>query len=263
MSQLSSPPPIDASPVQEIRLALRFERRVAGWRFDATSLPGHLLHYSDTGRVQQECNGREYELRPGSVMWYHDDELVRGTVVRSPWIVYSINFIAPDLPPPPFESRLIHGCTALRRDFREVIDLWHDLRQPPLVRKLRAHAALARILAALALPEQQPFHMNPQTRLWWELETELRKDLRQPVSLRRMTELSHASPATIARACRLAVGLTPARRLKHVRLNLARGLVLRSQLPMKEIAERVGYSRVHEFSRDYRKHFGHPPTADR
>ena len=30
-----------------------------------------------------------------------------------------------------------------------------------------------------------------------------------------------------------------------------------------EIAGRVGYGRVHEFSRDYRKAYGCPPTAER
>jgi len=263
MSQFSSVPAIDASPVQDILLAMRFDRRERGLQFEATSLPGHLLHLIVAGHVRQECNGREYELRPGCVMWYHDDELVRGTFLRVPWVCYSINFIAPELPPPPFESRLYRNRLALRPYFVELVATWNNLRLPPLVRKLRAHAALLRILAGLALPEQQPFHMNPKAKLWWELETTLRKDLRQPVSLRQMSELSQASPATIARACQLAVGMSPAKRLKQVRLNLARGLVLRSRLSMKEIAERVGYGRVHEFSRDYHKHFGNPPTTDR
>jgi transcriptional regulator GlxA family with amidase domain len=53
------------------------------------------------------------------------------------------------------------------------------------------------------------------------------------------------------------------KRLKQIRLSLARGLVLYSDLNMTEIALRVGYGRVHEFSRDYRKAYGRPPTAER
>lgn len=263
MSQFSSACPVDASPVRDVLLAMRFERRRAGFEFKATSLPGHLLHFIASGRVRQECNGRMYELVPNSVIWYHEDELVRGSVARPPWVCHSINFIAPQLPPPPFEARLFYNRAPLRRYFEEVTALWNDRRKPPLARKLQIHAALLRILAGLALPEQQPLHMDPHARLWWELEAELRKDLQKPANLRRMCELSHSSPATISRACQCAVGMPPARRLKQVKLNLARGLVLQSQLSMKEIAERIGYPRVHEFSRDYHKHFGKPPTADR
>jgi transcriptional regulator GlxA family with amidase domain len=46
-------------------------------------------------------------------------------------------------------------------------------------------------------------------------------------------------------------------------MSLARGLVRHSELGIGEIARQVGYSRVHEFSRDYRKHFALAPTADR
>ena len=60
-----------------------------------------------------------------------------------------------------------------------------------------------------------------------------------------------------------AVGLPPMKRLKQIRLSLARGLVHYSDLNMTEIALRVGYGRVHEFSRDYRLAHGRPPTADR
>jgi transcriptional regulator GlxA family with amidase domain len=67
----------------------------------------------------------------------------------------------------------------------------------------------------------------------------------------------------VAGACRYAVGLPPLKRIKQIRFSLARGLLQRSALSVKEIAAETGYPRVHEFLRDYRKHFGHPPTAGR
>jgi AraC family transcriptional regulator len=65
------------------------------------------------------------------------------------------------------------------------------------------------------------------------------------------------------RACRLAVGVSPMKRVKEIRLSYARGLVLYSQLPMTEIAMRVGYSRVQELSRDYHRRYGLTPSEDR
>jgi AraC-like DNA-binding protein len=260
---MGDPKAIDASPIQNVLLAMRMQRREAGYQFQATSLPGHLLHFVESGRVRQECNGRRYELRPGCVMWYHEDELVTGTLLRPPWIFYSVNFIAPTLPPPEFESRLYLGQHRLRPLFARLVRVWQDDRAQPLARKLLVHSTLLAILAALAKPSQQPIQVDPRARLWWQVETELRKDLSRRTSLLSMCALAGCSPATLARSCFYAVGLPPVKRLKQVRLSLARGLVERSSLTMKAIAERVGYPRVHEFSRDYRKHFGRPPTADR
>jgi transcriptional regulator GlxA family with amidase domain len=105
--------------------------------------------------------------------------------------------------------------------------------------------------------------MDPKARLWWELESELRRDLQRPITLALMAQLTKRSQATIARSCQHAVGMPPLKRLKQVRLSLARGLIWSSRLTMTEIAERIGYARVHEFSRDFRKQFGIAPSYDR
>lgn len=100
-------------------------------------------------------------------------------------------------------------------------------------------------------------------KLWWEVEAWARQRIDRPVTLDDLCSHSGRSPNTLARACREAVGLATMKRLKQIRLSLARGLVLYSDLNMTEIAARIGYARVHEFSRDYRKTYGRPPTAER
>ena len=99
--------------------------------------------------------------------------------------------------------------------------------------------------------------------LWWKLESQLRQDLAQPVTLDQLCQRSGKSPASISRACAAAVGLSPMKRWKQVRLGVARGLVQRTDLMFKEIASRVGYPRIHEFSRDYKHAFSITPTQDR
>lgn len=255
--------PISSPPVREILLVARYERTEAGRPFEATSLPGHLLHLVVRGVVRQQCNGREYLLRRGDVMWYHEDEWVRGVVLRAPSTFYSVNFLAPTLPPPAFESRLFHHQRALEPLFAELWALWRHERLPALVRQCRAHAALLQILAALPATTTQPVRMDPRARLWWELETKFRRDLSQRVGLAQLATWAHTSPATVSRACWYAVGTSPIKRLKQVRLSYAHSLVQRSTLAIKEIASLTGYARVHEFSRVYRKHFGHAPTMER
>jgi transcriptional regulator GlxA family with amidase domain len=53
------------------------------------------------------------------------------------------------------------------------------------------------------------------------------------------------------------------KRLKELRLGYARGLVQHTDLPMTEIAFRIGYSRSQELSRDYRLRFHITPRDDR
>ena len=89
------------------------------------------------------------------------------------------------------------------------------------------------------------------------------EDLSQPIDLRFLQSLSRRSRHSIIRACHLAVGTAPMKRVKEIRLSYARGLVLYSRLPMTEIALGVGYSRTQELSRDYRKRYGVTPTEDR
>lgn len=78
-----------------------------------------------------------------------------------------------------------------------------------------------------------------------------------------LVKLTGSSPSTIARACQRVHQQSPMRRLKAIRLSMARGLVHQSTMRISEIADHVGYTRQHELARDYRRHFGASPTMDR
>src|SRR5258706_16420365 len=95
---VSSPPStVGASVLDGVLMVNLITRSRRGFQYRAGSLPGHLLHYMKSGRVRQEMNGRQYELRAGDVVWYHEDELVIGQVLQAPWSFYTVNFVAPML----------------------------------------------------------------------------------------------------------------------------------------------------------------------
>ncbi len=256
------PHPISASPIESVLLVERIEPRLG--RFEATSLPGHLVHVVMSGRVRQECNGRVYDLAPRSAIWYHEDELVRGECFE-PWSFYSVNFIAPSLPPPEFAARLVRPpWTRTIACCRAMHAAWHDHALSAQRRELEVHAALNGLLACLAsVSSAEPVRTDERSRLWWWLETEVRKRLDERLDMPALARLTGVSAATIERSCRHAVGLPPMRRLKRLRLSLAKGLLAREDLGIGEIAKLVGYDRVHEFSRDYRKFYGVPPSHGR
>lgn len=249
------------SPVESIRLVERYERHQAGFAFTATSLPGHLIHLVVSGEVEQACNGRSQHLKPGTVVWYNEDEWVEGQVVKAPWIYYSVNFSAPTLSPPDFDQRLLSAPSDWAQRFANLHAAWRE----PLSwrRDCFCQAHLLGLIASLDAHRGELHPTAPAGKLWWEVESWVRQRIHEPMSLDEMCAEFHRSPNTLARACQSAVGLPPMKRLKQIRLSLARGLVQFSELNMTEIARRVGYARVHEFSRDYRKAYGVPPTSER
>lgn len=72
----------------------------------------------------------------------------------------------------------------------------------------------------------------------------------------------YASPNydSIRHAFRKAFGCSPRDMLFRLRMEHACNLLLESSLSIKEISERIGYARQHEFYRAFRKHVGCAPS---
>jgi len=71
------------------------------------------------------------------------------------------------------------------------------------------------------------------------------------------------SPATLHRYFRNVTGYPPLQYFKRQRLIHARDLLSGERLSVSQTAHSVGYGDPTNFSRDYRKMFGHPPSQDR
>jgi len=262
MADSESIPRLDGAILQSVVVVDRIVRTEAK-PFQSVSLPGHLVHVVTAGRVEQRSAGVVETIGAGDSVWYYENELIEGRILETPWTFYTVNFVAPTLAPParrqrvrPFGDRVIDRMDSL-------LQIWRETDAPATARHMRIHSLLLEILVEL-LPESSAGHrIDSPTELWWEIESTLRADLSCPIDLRHLQRLSGRSQRSIIRACHAAVGMSPMKRVKQIRLSYAQGLVLHSELPMTEIALRVGYGRVQEFSRDYRKHFGITPTQDR
>jgi AraC-like DNA-binding protein len=68
------------------------------------------------------------------------------------------------------------------------------------------------------------------------------------------------SPWQLSRRFREAFGLPPMKYLKRLRLEKALNLIRTTQLPLKTIADRVGYSTGQHLSREIHRAFGRPPS---
>ncbi len=254
--------PIEGGLIQSVAVVDQLTRTSVG-RYVGATLPGHLLHVVTEGEVLQEISGRHYRLTPGTAVWYHEDETVYGQILQVPWTFYTVSFRAQRIAPPPYEHRVWPAPPGCADCFQRLLDAWRNESASPGERHLRVFFHLIQLLLELRPAAFGEANTGSGAYLWWDLETTLRKDLGRPIDMRLLEELSGRSQRSIVRACHLAVGMPPMRRVKRLRLSYARGLVLYSQLSLTDIALRVGYSRVQELSRDYRQHFGATPREDR
>jgi AraC-like DNA-binding protein/mannose-6-phosphate isomerase-like protein (cupin superfamily) len=73
----------------------------------------------------------------------------------------------------------------------------------------------------------------------------------------------HVSPRHLSRLIHEFTGASPAAYIETARMDRARALLHKSNLPIKEIAQRVGYNDVHHFTRVFSRSCGISPGAFR
>jgi AraC-like DNA-binding protein len=237
----------------------RFTREPGGYR-RARSLPGHLLHLVIRGEYALRTNAREYAIRPGDVIYYHETEEVEWLGNSRPVVFYSVGFLAPELRPLPVDTRVFPSTPALRAAFADLYAASLLPRGP--ARALRIHAQMLGIVLqveswrSIADPERPAGASS-----WWDLERLLRERRLFRPTLDELAHIVHRSRASIVRDCRAATGQSPMRRLREMRMAEARGLLRFSTLNVTQVSRYLGYPRVHEFSREFARFHGRPPSA--
>ncbi len=90
----------------------------------------------------------------------------------------------------------------------------------------------------------------------------LRHDLDQPLSVEGLAKELGMSPSGFHHHFKAVTDMSPLQFQKQMRLQEARRLMLSESLDVGSAGYKVGYDDPSYFSRDYKKHFGHPPTRD-
>ncbi|MFG0264140.1 MAG: helix-turn-helix domain-containing protein [Rhodopirellula sp. JB055] len=262
MRSPDSNPTMSGAIITEVALVDQVKRRERG-AFRSESLPGHLIHVCTAGEVEQRSAGVSQRFGAGDAIWYHENEIVQGKVLQPPWKFFTVNFRAPSLLPPPLDQRVCSVSESTLERMDRLLSVWRDRNDSEVKRHLLVHAILLEVIADLLPAQTQGLRIDTPAQLWWEIVSELRTNLDGSIDLRLLERMSGRSQRSIARACRLATGMPPMKRVKQIRLSYARGLVQLSDLSMTEIAMRIGYPRVQEFSRDYHANYDVTPSADR
>jgi AraC-like DNA-binding protein len=78
-------------------------------------------------------------------------------------------------------------------------------------------------------------------------------------TVEKLAKLSNMSRATFARVFQDVLGDTPMKYLTDWRMTVARDLLRTQDIPLAEVAERIGYSSLYAFATAFRRHHGQPP----
>ena len=92
--------------------------------------------------------------------------------------------------------------------------------------------------------------------------TWIRENLDQPLDVAVLARSASMSTSSLYRAFRAATGMTPLQFQKRLRLEEARRRLVTGRLTVHVAGRSLGYRSSSQFSREYRRHFGEPPSTD-
>ena len=90
----------------------------------------------------------------------------------------------------------------------------------------------------------------------------IRENYTQPFRVEEVAQLSGMSVSAFHRNFQTVTAMTPIQFQKHIRLQAARLLLANSPHDIAGVGHRVGYDNPSQFSREYRRQFGAPPSVD-
>ncbi len=90
----------------------------------------------------------------------------------------------------------------------------------------------------------------------------LRDHFDQPIDVEALAALVNMSVSSFHRQFKAVTSMSPLQYQKALRLQEARRLMLTAMLDAGDASRRVGYVSASQFSREYGRFFGSPPTRD-
>lgn len=130
---------------------------------------------------------------------------------------------------------------------------------PLLIREIHFRSLMARHGAMLRTLARRDSHASRIMRAL----SHIRTHYAEPLRVGDLAEAAGMSVSSFHEHFRAVMASTPLRYQKDLRLLEARDLLIEGALPVTTVAFEVGYESPTQFSREYARKFGRPPSADR
>ena len=240
-------------------------RRNSHWF--TTEFNSHLqIIYVSEGRLRYRCDNRSFLIGGSRILIippgkaFHFETVAAG---RGPGYRKTVLFINGVNLPGILETLALEKCaavelpesTAIERCFKTIYDL---LGTPDEAHFPALAAACFELLHYLSGFVDKPNNASPL--LFNLIKNQMQSNFAgEGAEVAALAQKFNVSDRTIRRMFRANLGITPARYRRQCRHHAACELLAMTELSIKEIADRLGYSSQFHFSREFRRETGLPP----
>ena len=221
------------------------------------STPGHLLHWVYEGDYELLIKGEHYKVNEGDFIYYYNSEDVYWLRNLKKVRFMSLAFQANNLNPISSKKRVFNPSLKALELFKQIIHLLNSSSIP-----FQNELAIAKLLELISNCFEEN-NLKTSVNAWRTCEDTLISKSIYRSSLNQMAKFAKVSTATLARSCHNETGLPPLRRLQKLRMEKALNLVRHSTMRITEIANHLGYDRIHEFSREFKLIYSVSPNQER
>lgn len=170
----------------------------------------------------------------------------------------------PDLKGPPPPGLSVHVATPEMLDaIARLLALATRPKDAPVLAPLLEREILWRVLSGPAGPAVRQIGLQDSslTHVGRAIR-HLRSNAFEPIQVEELATLSNMGVSSFHRQFRAVTAMSPIQYQKRLRLQEARLRLFHDPRDVAAIGQSVGYSSASQFSREYRREFGVPPSAD-
>jgi len=243
----------------------------------------HIVLYTQSSGFYLKC-GRKYRAEPGTLVIVspgelHDFVSLRGSSVYSE-ITFLLGTQAGEVLTLPFATVLqiytgvagrLHNEPQLSRDTTQelvmiMIQIMDYLQSPSSMSDFYAHRALANVfdtIVAHCYTERIPGTALAQDNPILQVKQYIDEHYPEPITAEDLAVMSHCSKGHLFRTFKKSFRVSRLAYQQDLRFEAAQRLLRFTSLRCYEIAQRVGYSNVYYFHRQFRKGMGTTPKRYR
>lgn len=234
-----------------------------GWFMIPQAISQYQLLYGVDGKADNIMNGVKYPLGKGDIY------IIRPGAVRAlqpskhdPYVGITISFHFGRSKSPiefMFEDDYMKGSDPDGSLLGKLIPLIQAIQQHTLTSNMLAQGLLLQILHDVANHNpvdgtaKQTAKINAKM---VKICNYIKENYSTTIRLDTLSEMTGLSRNYIIRQFRKCYGMTPSDYLATIRIEKAKQLALETDLSISEIANRVGYTELHSFSRMFKKRMG-------
>mgnify|MGYP000856114491 CR=1 FL=1 len=218
------------------------------------SLPSHLIHFLIDGEYSLTIQGRLYEPKKNEIIYYDQMEEVVWLKNEKPVSFYTLAFSSTFIEPLPIERRVFASTKIIQKQFEELDKI---LKDNSVHKELRFYIKVLELIHEV-FKDQPQIRSGATLNHWMRAETHLQRNHIYQIKLEKLADIIGASISTLRKDCHKQFGVSPIKRMQKRRMEASKGLLLYTTMPIKEIADQLGYERIHEFSREFSKYFKKP-----